>query len=142
MQPIPILTIILGKNVAQTFGLDTKISAALLFYPEVRKIKTPMGIMPVALHPDDYVPQAITWIREMAGQNRENIELWTLSEYMVSAVAVMVQKNWPFWKDKVEVQLYADDNKSFKTYGISEEGYLCDDGWGGRWPIGWFLPSM
>lgn len=134
----PKLRIILGKNIGPTFGRDRPISRGLIFYPELKMTASGMGDIPVPKHPDDFVPQAIERATKLLLQGR-GVEIWTMSEYLVSRIAGGVGENDIAYQC-VEVRLYADDNSSFRRFGISRDGLLCNIG-DGDWPFGWFMPS-
>jgi hypothetical protein len=64
------------------------------------------------------------------------VELVTLSGALVNQIATAVADGEiPY--QAVFIAVYADDNKSFKMYGINEAGFLCNLG-NGEWPFGWF----
>lgn len=146
------LTIILGKNAAKTANFKTYQPAqinGLVFYPEVVPALTanqPVFFAPA--HPDDFVPQTVNRIR-MLMIDGTDVELWTMNEYLVSAIALDVYEHPTYWNVRqttfgltscVEVRLWEDDNDSFRRFGIDRDGMLCDIGDGG-WPFGWFMPK-
>lgn len=139
------LTIILGKRIGllknyeiEQMGLMVNDDGkhAQLTFPEQH---SPFVGWVCPRHPADFVPEAmddILW-RMYHGVD---MQVWTMSEYMVSAIAQAVG-NGKIIPSAVEIRLYADDNKSFQRFGLNAEGVLIDVGDGG-WPYGWFMPDL
>lgn len=140
------LTIILGKNLGKLPDVDAP-SGQLIFFPELTVVGTRSGILHVPQHPDAFIPDTVEWIEMLLGIGK-NVQLWTMSEYLVSAIAQEVgrqlenSEDTPKWlyTEDVQIRLYADDNSTFRRFGIDNDGRLCDTG-DGSWPFGWFMPS-
>lgn len=137
------LTIILGKGIGE-MNADLSIGKMIRF-PE---IKFHSGSVIAPQHPDNFVPQTMEWIRELMIHGKD-VQLWTMSEYLVSAIAQDVEAHPTYWQGDmvtvgraggVVVRLYEDDNCGWQDFGIDVRGRLCDIGYG-NWPIGWFLPK-
>lgn len=131
------LTIILGKNICRLTDVDSD-PAKTIFFPEITLVNVGRGPAYVPQHPDNFVPDTIEWILELMAHGKD-VQLWTYSEYLVSWIAQAVGGG-KFYPAAVGVRLYADDNQSFRRFGISSDGVLEDVGDGG-WPFGWFMPS-
>lgn len=134
------LTIILGKRIGQLknfeidqMGLMLPMDGlhARINFPEQH---SPFTGWTCPRHPDDYIPETMDDILWRLYHNA-NVQLWTYSEYMVSAIAQAVGDG-KIVPSVVEVRLYADDNGSYRDFVISHEGVL-----GEGWPFGWFMPS-
>lgn len=138
----PKLMIVLGKNIGQLYA-DEQEAAGLrhhspvdeLRYPEIRVAN---GGWRVPTHPSVFVPWCVDFTVRVLADGR-NVQIWTMSEYLVSGIADAVSENKIVYQC-VEVRLYADDNSSFCRFGISRDGFLCNIG-DGNWPFGWFMPS-
>lgn len=128
------LTIVLGKNIGLNGDLwyRTSVAGLVVGYPEMRH-PSPGVVIPN--HPDGFVPQTLEYIKELLTLGCKDVYLWTLSEYLVSAIAQAVGDGTISY-EQVEVRLYADDNGSYRDFVISHEGVF-----GEGWPIGWFMPA-
>ena len=82
----PILTIFLGKNVVSVFG-KKPISRSVVFFPEVGAAESHVGTHYVARHPDDFIPTVMQRIAKVVVERRQNLDLYTMSEYLVSHIA-------------------------------------------------------
>ena len=126
------LTIKLGKNIGKIDHATSTKDTWRMIFPELASPR--IGVV-VPQHPDNFVIQAvedIKWQLEYVA----NVELVTLSDALVNQIATAVADGEiPY--QAVFIAVYADDNKSFKMYGINEAGFLCNLG-NGEWPFGWF----
>lgn len=125
------LTIVLGKKIGTLRAAEGLHDDTTIFFPELH---SPAPGVVAPRHPDDFVNDTIDWIIQLLCHGK-NVQLWTMSENLVNAIGGAIADQKLLWK-LVEVRLYADDNKSYREFAFTQEGFLSDG-----WPFGWFLPK-
>lgn len=83
------------------------------------------------LHATRYVPRTLKKIVS----SEHDVVLVTQSSDLVNAIGAAISEGKLLGgKERSEIRLYADDNQSYRSFYLTEEGVISD-----CWPYGWFL---